>query len=195
MFDRKSVRLKGFDYSTPGAYFVTICTYQKQCLFGVVENGEMKLCKEGKLIDKWWKEMPIRFPQVKLDEYIIMPDHMHGVLWIGNGVGATRCGRPRTRNRPVEQDMFCSYGFRRKTKGDHAGSPVRPSMTLGKMIGWFKTMTSNEYINRVKECGWEPFGGKVWQRNYYEHIIRNDIDLMRIRKYIQDNPTKWEMDY
>ena len=115
---------------------------------------------------KWYFELPNKFPDIQCDQYIIMPNHIHFIIII---VGADL--------RVCPDDI-----------GEHIGSP------LHKIIQWFKTMTTNEYIRNVKNNRWEPFDGKLWQRNYYEHIIRNEQELNKIREYIINNPLKWELD-
>jgi REP element-mobilizing transposase RayT len=172
---RRSIRLKGYDYSRSGAYFVTICTKEKECLLGNIEDGRVELNDAGAMIKYWWIELQHKFGNIKLDEFIIMPNHIHGIIIIT--VGADRCVCPHIEL--ISNDR----------KGEHAGSP------LHRIIQWFKTMATNKYIIGVKKYGWQPFNGKLWQRNYYEHIIRNENSLNRIREYIINNPIKWGMDF
>ena len=161
---RKSIRLKNYDYSSNGYYFVTICVQNREKLFGEIVGAT--LCgrpnNPDKIITKWLLELENKFNDIKIDEYIIMPNHIHFIIKrTGDHIGST---------------------------GDHIGSPLRD------IIGWFKTMTTNEYIAGVK-CGkFIPFKGRLWQRNYYEHIIRNYDDYTNIAEYIQNNPLKWEYD-
>ncbi|MCK4396605.1 transposase [candidate division WOR-3 bacterium] len=164
---RKSIRLNGFDYSQEGLYFVTICTNNQVCFLGEVLNDEMVLTDAGRLVEKWWLKLPDKFPNIELDYYVVMPNHFHGIISI---VGADPCVCPDN------------------LTGEHAGSP------LHSIMQWFKTMSTNEYIRGVKQLGWMPFNKKFWQRSYYEHIIRNEKELNRIREYIQNNPLKWELD-
>ena len=167
---RRSIRLKGYDYSQAGAYFVTICTQDRECLFGEIVDGKMVLNDAGRMICRWYSELENKYPDIRCDEFICMPNHIHFVII---NVGADLCVRPC-----VETS---------KT-GEHAGSPLRT------VVQWFKTMTTNEYIRGVKQHGWTPFSGKLWQRNYYEHIVRNEHEMNRIREYIVNNPLKWETD-
>lgn len=162
---RKSIRLKNYDYSSNGYYFVTICTQNREKLFGEIVGAT--LCgrpnNPDKLIVKWLLELENKFKGVKIDEYIVMPNHIHFIIKrTGDHTGST---------------------------GDHTGSPL-----LRDIIGWFKTMTANEYIAGVKNGSFMPFKGRLWQRNYYEHIIRNYDDYINIAEYIQNNPLKWEED-
>ncbi len=175
---RRSIRLKGYDYSQKGAYFVTICAHNRERLFGGIVDGEMRLNDAGYAVEKWWLELPHKFPLVKMDEYVIMPNHFHGIVVI---VGAdlrvcpTPCINPKTLSD-------------KHIKGEHVGSP------LHKMIQWFKTMTTNEYIRAVKRYELPFLHGGFWQRNYYERIIRNEQELNKIREYIINNPLKWSLD-
>ena len=178
---RRSIRLRGYDYSQAGAYFVTICTQDRACLFGDLVDGEMRLNDAGRMVEQWWCEINRKFPWVETDEHIIMPNHFHGIIVINapTPVGADLRVRPCEPNHSGAHNAY---------SGAHTGAP------LPAIIQWFKTMTTNEYIRGVKTSGWPPFAGKLWQRNYYEHIIRNDESLHRIREYIINNPLQWALD-
>lgn len=158
-------------------YFITICTQNRECLFGEITDGAMQVNFAGKMIQKWWSELIKKFKDIELDEFIIMPNHIHGIILI-NIVGATLCGRPDLMNEQYQK----------------TGQPHRVAPTLGDIMDWFKTMTTNEYIVGVNMHGWPRFNGKLWQRNYYEHIIRNGDDLNTIREYIAMNPMRWAED-
>jgi len=162
--NRHSIRLKEYDYSKAGAYFVTICTQNRELL---LENTTAKT-----IVQKWWDKLPTKFPEIQTDEFVIMPNHIHGIIFIT----------------PEGQ----SHGTA-PTSGERMGSPLRES-TLGEIVQWFKTMTTNDYIKAVSMRTIKPFSEKLWQRNYYEHVIRNEKDLDSIRQYIVDNPFKWEED-
>jgi len=163
---RRSIRLKGYDYSQAGAYFVTICTQNRECLFGEILDREMALNNPGRMVEKWYRELENKFTDIVCDQCAIMPNHIHFVIQTGVGADLGVC--PDT--------------------GEHIGSP------LHTVIQWFKTMATNEYIRGVKQNGWSTFPGKLWQRNYYEHIVRNENELNRIREYIMNNPLQWELD-
>ncbi|GJQ53242.1 MAG: hypothetical protein HKUEN02_20890 [Anaerolineaceae bacterium] len=184
---RRSIRLKGFDYSSEGAYYVTIVAQGRECLFGEVVDGEMKLNEAGEMVVKWWNELTNKFPNIELGEFIVMPNHFHGIIFIMANVGADLRVCP-------DGERVCPDGEENTSiqKGEHTGSPLR--ISLSQMIQWFKTMTTNEYIRGVKQSNWKPFIGKVWQRNYYEHIIRNEKELQQKTDYILDNPSRWEED-
>ena len=185
---RRSIRLQGYDYASDGAYFVTICVQNKECLFGHVENGEMVLNDAGEIVQKWWNKLETKFPNITLDEHVIMPNHLHGILVITNKkpVGAIPCNRPHDR---VTKNHF--------NQGENTVSPLQILNSyhgLGRYISWFKRMSANEYIQNVKSGKFLPFEKRIWQRNYYEHIIRNENDYFAIVKYILDNPMQWEWD-
>ncbi len=164
---RKSIRLKHFDYSQPGAYFITICTHNKECLFGRIENGEMILNPAGEIVEQCWMEIPSHFPSVQLDEFVIMPNHIHGILLITNEnyiVGVQNL-------EPLQQNRYQNIIPR----------------SIGSIIRGFK-------IGVTKWCRQNLGIYKIWQRNYYEHIIRSEDELNRIREYIINNPLQWQYD-
>ncbi len=185
---RRSIRLKGYDYSQAGAYFVTLCAQDRACLFGEVVDGEMRLNDAGRMVEKWWDQLNHKFSAVQTDEYIVMPNHFYGIVVI-QFVGAGLCVRPNEPDRTGDKGAHTNQtGAHTNQTGAHTGAP------LPEIVQWFKTMTTNEYIRGVKQSGWPPFYGRLWQRNYYEHIIRNDESLNRIREYIINNPLQWALD-
>lgn len=167
---RRSIRLKDYDYSQAGAYFVTMCAQNRECLFGKITNGEMQLNDAGAMLVRWWNELSNKFPTFEPDASVVMPNHIHCIVVITEG--DDNDGQPQRKD----------------------GQPHRVAPTLGDIIEWFKTMATNEYIRGVKQLGWKPFDKRVFQRNYYEHIIRNERELNAIRNYIQNNPAKWAAD-
>jgi putative transposase len=175
IYHRHTIRLKGHDYSQHGYYFVTICTQGKWCLFGKIEEKQMVFNDSGKMISRWWNELKNKFTNVEIDDYVIMPNHCHGIINIVDSAGADRCTCP-------DNNM-----------GEHTGSPLQ-ERPISEVIKWFKTMTTNEYIRNVKQNYWQPFDGKLWQRNYYEQIIRDEASLQRVREYINMNPLQWQQD-
>lgn len=176
MPQRRSIRMKGYDYSQPGLYFITICIQDRKCLFGNVINGAMILNDAGKMAEKWWYELENKFPDIKCGEMIVMPNHFHCII---HNVGMTVGADPR---------VCPHYITHAPNASEHKGSP------LHRVVQWYKTMTTNVYIRGVKNTGWQPFNGKLWQRNYYEHIIRNEKSHAAISEYIINNPAKWEKD-
>ncbi|MGQ0602344.1 MAG: transposase [Anaerolineales bacterium] len=188
---RRPIRLKGYDYARAGAYFVTIVTQARAGVLGAVVAGEMQLNDAGRMIEQWWWELNRKFPTVDTDEFVVMPNHIHGIIVITppdtadagarDDVGANDVGAGT-----VGADL--RVGPQASDRGEHVGSPP-PTI-----VQWYKTMTTNAYIRGVKISGWPPFPGKLWQRNYYEHIVRDDADLNRIRRYITENPLRWATD-
>ncbi len=160
---RRSVRLKGYDYARPGWYYVTVCTVDRVCNLGRVEDGRVILSEWGHIVSETWEWIPSRYPYVDLDDSVVMPDHLHGILII-NPVFR----RGVSRNAPTEPPK------------------IKP---LGQLIGAFKTVSTK----KINEMRGTP-GSAFWQRNYYEHIIRNQQDLNRIRAYIRNNPLRWWLD-
>ena len=260
---RRSIRLKEYDYSQAGLYFITICVKDKLLLFGNVSNGKMILNDAGQMIEKWYYEIENKYPDIKCHEKTVMPNHFHCIV---ENVGADLRVCPNTDLRvcpntdlrvcpntdlrvcpntdlrvcpnadlcvcPNADLCVCPIDGQPKIKGqshriaptdgtisgepiseyinsdeiisgdtnlddtnsnkpisgEHIGSP------LHRVVQWFKTMTTNEYIRGVKNNGWEPFNWKLWQRNYYEHIIRNEKTYFKIAEYIINNPLEWQDD-
>ncbi len=175
---RRSIRLKEYDYSQEGGYFVTICIQDRQCSFGEVVNLEMRVNQFGKIVKECWDEIPQKYQNVEIDEFVVMPNHCHGIIIINesktnnddNVVGATlRC--------PRLDDKSISNGATQR----------RPyKITLGKIVAYFKY----ESTKRINEINNSP-GQRIWQRNYFERIIRNEQELNRILEYIINNPARW----
>ncbi len=169
---RRSIRLSGYDYSFPGAYFVTLCAQDRACLFGYIKEGTMFENDAGRMIRSVWEDIPIRYPGTDIDAFQVMPNHIHGIILLQN-VGAGPCACPNDEGRP---------------------QGVAPTISLSDIVGRFKSMTTKRYIDGVRCNGWRPFDGKVWQRNYWEHIVRNEDALNDIHEYITGNPAEWERD-
>jgi len=170
---RHSLRLKEYDYSQEGAYFVTICTHNKALL---CEKKKIRVIAE-----QCWIEIPNHFPNVQLDEWIIMPNHMHGILIITDKCKDATYFTTSISN--VRRGEVTS-----PTKKGAETAPLQKH-TLGQVIAYFKYQTTKS-INQIRQTP----GTSIWQRNYYEHVIRNEADLNEIRQYILDNPVKWDMD-
>ncbi|XOF34189.1 MAG: transposase [Candidatus Electrothrix sp. YB6] len=185
---RRSIRLRNYDYTRAGAYFVTICVQHRECLFGGITNGVMRLNDAGRMTEKWFAELENKFHEIECDEFVCMPNHVHFIVV---NVGAdlrVRPDIPRVRVRPPNMQPS-----RQVQPGQtHRSAPTGTS--LSDVVQWFKTMTTNEYIRGVKQNGWQPFPGKLWQRNYWDHVIRNETELYRIRQYIRNNPSRWQED-
>ena len=187
---RRSIRLEGYDYAGVGAYFVTICTQDRAPLFGEIVNGEMRLNGAGGMIHTVWDEIPAFYPDVGIDEFVVMPNHIHGIVL----VGAAPRGHPDCDgNVPSVQPRSAQPGSVQPPLGQPRG--VAPTLSLPDVVHRFKVMTTKRYVGGVKQSNWPPFRGRLWQRNYYEHIIRSDESLNRIRQYIRDNPMRWAFDH
>lgn len=175
-FHRHSLRLKDFNYTQAGAYFVTICTKNRQCIFGKIQEGKMQLSASGRVAAAQWQQLPDRFPALELGEWIVMPNHIHGILVISGR------GEASQDNNLTSPDLFIKDA-----------SPLRPIGTapgsVGAIIQVFKSITSRKISAQI-----EKMKGSVWQRNYYEHVIRNERELMAISDYILTNPRNWEKD-
>ena len=172
---RKSTRLKEYDYTQPGAYFVTVVSHQRKNIFGVISNGEMNLNKAGKIVEKTWQNIPVHFPNTSCEIFVVMPNHIHGIIDIINDeiVGA-RHASPLRSNR-LESQSVKSDGVKAKS--------------IGAIIGSFKSAVTKQ-LHQTKIINQE----KIWQRNYYEHIIRDEDDYQQIADYIASNPSNWECD-
>jgi len=162
---RRSIRLRGYDYSQPGAYFVTLCTHKRKRLFGEILNGEMKLNNRGWKVVNHWEWLAKRYDYVSLDEFIVMPNHLHGIVVLTKVDDAS------------------------KVSGQEQSQPTHKRKPLGRLIGAFKTASTNQ-INRSSTI----IGSKLWQRGFWEHIIRNEQELNLIRAYIRNNPAQWGLD-
>ena len=160
---RRSIRLKDYDYTQEGAYFITICTKDKQCIFGDIKQGEMKLNLLGTIADECWQEIPQHFPHINLDVFVIMPNHIHGILWIVKTI--------------PKEDKTRDYG------------KMIPG-SIPTVIRSYKSIVTKK-INII--CHQKGISS-VWQRNFYEHINRNETSLEEIRKYIINNPLNWDND-
>jgi len=157
--------LKGYDYSQKGLYFITICVQDRLNLFGKITDGKMHLSDGGKMVSDQWQELLNRFTNIALHEYVVMPNHFHGILEITG------------QSQNIGQSSQSSQ------------SPKK----LGDILGAFQSITTVCYIRGVKNNHWPEFHGQLWQRNYWEHIIR-DQQAYDMSRYIENNPRKWQED-
>ncbi len=262
--NRRSFRLAGYDYASHGAYFVTIVAQGRARLFGKVVDGEIHLNDAGRMVWRWWEELGHKFSNCVPGMFVVMPNHVHGVVHIvddnkftegedfgvnddeGENVGADLrvcpgSGDPVTHGNLGAHDLLGAHigaplpdpgahddlgaydnSGAHDLLGAHIGAPLHDAgenvgadlrvcpgsgdlgayddsgahtgAPLPEIVQWFKTMTTNEYIRGVKSYAWTPFIGKLWQRNYYEHIVRNEGALHTIEQYILDNPRRWATD-
>jgi REP element-mobilizing transposase RayT len=180
---RRSIRLRGYDYSLPGAYYFTICIQNHKCLLGEVLQGRVDTNERLQMVDAVWKSIPMQFTATELDEHIVMPNHFHGIFHIVEKPHALAFAGAPLVGAPVVNASI--------KKGHPQGVPLP---TMSAIVGAFKSITTDEYIRGVKEAGWPRFVRKLWQKNFYEHIIRNDDELNKIRDYIRQNPLMWTCD-
>ena len=190
---RRSIRLKGYDYSQPGVYVVTIVTQDRENFWGRITDGKMQPTAAGQMVARWWLELENKFQSARLCEFIVMPNHFHGIICLtvpSSTVGVDLRVDPGARIDAGTCNDSDSISSSQPTveEGTHTGVP------LPEIIQWYKTMTTNEYIRGVKHLGWPAFRARVWQRNYYEHIIRSEIELNQIGEYIRTNPDRWAND-
>ena len=191
---RRSIRLRGYDYSRPGAYFVTICTQSYIYLFGRIVAEKMVLNDAGRMAQGVWDELPVHYPGIETDAFIIMPNHIHGIVVIqpsAVGAGPRACPGGEARSSDAGPSSPAA-------ESPHLGQPqgVAPTktMSLPDVVHRFKTLTTSRYTDAVRHNGWKPFPGRLWQRNYWEHVVRSEQELHRVREYIVNNPAKWESD-
>ncbi len=167
---RRSIRLKGYDYAQFGAYFITLVVRGRECALGDVIDGVAHLSDIGRIVEARWSALPAHFEYVQLDEWTIMPNHVHGIIWIDHDIVGAKHVRPPANASPQHPN------------GTQPGS-------LAAVVQNFKSVSTRE-INQLHNAPGQPF----WQRNYHERIIRNDRELNAIRQYIADNPLKWALD-
>ena len=254
---RRSLRLKGYDYTHVGAYFVTIVTQGRLCLFGEIVGKEMRLNEAGKMMCGIWEALPQRFPTIEIDMFVVMPNHLHGIVVIKNrattrvaptnqnpdrgvenmpnapnrttttvnhtkltnvGAGLVLARntnrtehRENTTVHPIESnDAGAGLVLARNTnRTEHRATtrvapteimdggvdaPITDRFALGDVIGAYKSLTTVEYTRGVKQVKWSPFHRRLWQRNYYEHVVRHDESLRQLQQYILDNPDQWAFD-
>lgn len=166
---RRSIRLRGYDYTQPGTYYFTICIHGRKHFLGEIVEGEMVANQPGVMVGLFWRQMSKRFPMIEAVQQVVMPNHFHAVFRIlGNDCRDGPCSRPR--------------------------APTRGAPTVGRIVGAFKSLTTAEYIRGIEQSGWARFEGRLWQRGFYEHIVRNEEELDIIRDYIRTNPLRWARD-
>lgn len=176
---RRSIRLKNYDYTTAGAYFITICTHQRECLLGTIEDGKMRLSLFGECVQSHWLNLPKHHPHLQLDDFIVMPNHLHGILWLGGMVCKGEAFAPRLTPLGVHTNANASP---LPADGTQPGS-------IGAIVQNFKSVSTRR-VNQLRKTAGVP----IWHRNYYEHIIRDERALHNIRQYIQNNPLSWWQD-
>ncbi len=158
---RRSIRLRAFDDRTPGRYVVTICTEHRVHRLGRIIDGAMALSPAGAAVRRTWEEIPLFYPGVDIDAFVVMPNHIHGIVY----------------SMPTEPGDIQPRGERR--------------LSLFDVVERYKSLTTKRYGDGVRAFGWPPYPGKLWQRGYYERVARNEAELDKFRRYIEANPARW----
>lgn len=197
---RHSIRLRGFDYSQPSAYFITICTWQRECLFGDVRDGVMVLNDAGLVVQNIWGKLPDYYPGIFIDAFVIMPNHIHGILRIhdqyAHGPVGARFIAPSNGSGPILESrrgaIYRAHSARRANLGQDAilgQGAINRAPTVGDIIRLFKAKCTFG-INALRQTR----GTSVWQRNYWERIVRDDQEYRALCEYIKQNPAQWQQD-
>ncbi|NEP19145.1 MAG: hypothetical protein F6J97_19980 [Leptolyngbya sp. SIO4C1] len=196
---RQSIRLKGYDYSSAGAYFITLCTFQRQHLFGQITDSTMRLNEFGQIVAEEWMQSTIIRQEIDFDQWVIMPNHLHAIVLINptNSGPTNSVGSHGPTNSVGSHGPTNSVGSHGPTNsvGSHGratpqtGIAYRRPRSLSSFVAGFKSATTKR-INTVRNSA----GSSVWQRNYYDCIIRSQKSLQRIQQYIQNNPAAWQND-
>ena len=177
---RRSIRRKGYDYPLPGAYFVTLISSGRVSLFGEIMDGELRQSDIGKLVNDCWLGITNSFTSIGLDDIVIMPNHLHGIIFIHEALGK---GEAFADNDPSVVGAMAANASPLRPRGTTLGS-------LGAIIQNFKSVSTRKVNKRYFEPGY-----KIWQKNYHERVVRNERELNAIRQYIRDNPHNWELDH
>ncbi|ALC16750.1 hypothetical protein DSOUD_1981 [Desulfuromonas soudanensis] len=192
---RRSIRLRDYDYSRAGAYFVTICAWQRECLFADIVDGTVRLNDMGRIVLECWDGLPGHYPPVELDVFVAMPNHIHSIIVIndpgfGQGVGARFIAPgPVTPDNQAKPDNQGAMNQGAMNQGAMNQGAMNRAPTVGEIVRAFKARCTHA-INISRNTPGVP----VWQRNYYERVIRDERELAAIRQYIADNPAKWAED-
>lgn len=192
--NRKTMRWQGYDYSLSGLYFITICVQGSLCLFGRIQEGEMILNDAGMMVARWYYELQHKFPSIWCDTLVVMPNHIHCVI-LNSVTAGGRIDPPLLNNvdtaclgRQIDRHQHEQVGLSQQSL---YLPDEEETVDIRAVIQWFKTMTTNEYIQGVKQKCWHPFLRKLWQRSYWERVIRNPHEYDMIINYIATNPQRW----
>lgn len=176
---RRSIRLRNFGYGSAGAYYVTIVTQGREAIFGEVIDSSMLLNERGHMVWDVWRDIPRQYPGIEIDAFVVMPNHTHGIVVITDvGAGPRACPDQTGQSHRLGQPQ---------------GVAPTP-LSLQDVVHRFKSLTTTKYRRCVSTNGWPSFPGRLWQRNYWERVIRDEPELNRIRQYISDNPANWNDD-
>jgi len=197
--NRKLNRWQGFDYSQTGFYFVTICTHKKIKWFGTVKNGQMVLNKWGEIVYDCWMDLPNHYPNCELDEFVVIPNHVHGIIIIADR--RERSVTVPSNNNPVFSDYYLvppddnrvvqrTGAIKQSPGGDRNGYKPFPTRGhgLSEFMRGFKTFSSKRINQTQNEFLFQ------WQKSFHDHVIRNEIEFYNIQQYIVNNPANWETD-
>jgi putative transposase len=195
---RKAIRLKEYDYTQPGYYYVTICTYDRKCLFGDMIDDQINLNIAGQTIDQILKILPGYYSNTIIDNHVVMPNHVHAIIQITNPVGDDLRVVP-DQNQDQKPNQIINKNILTDDKYIQGNGRIQRSaptgcLSLSNIIQRFKMITTKKYIDGVKNNNWQPFNKHLWQRNYYDHLIRTTTSLKNIREYIINNPATWDND-
>ena len=207
---RKNLRLKNYDYSKVGLYFITISTQNKLCLFWKIENNKIDIFESGKMIENYWLELENKFDNIKLHNFVVMPNHFHWILEIVETnkncdckiCRGTPCGYPDNNVQLNKNDNENIDNVNSNIQGTHVNSNIQGThkgcpynkLILWNIIWWFKSETTNVYIKLVYQNKAKSFNKKLWQRNFYDNVIRKEEQYLKISKYIDENVFKWKED-
>lgn len=180
---RKSIRLSGYDCSLAGGYFITIVTKGREQLFGSIVDGKMKLNVVGRIVYRTWIEIPAHYPYVELDTFCVMPNHFHGIIILKDDCRGGSANKESVPEIATSGKKFLANNAQTRPY------PRHKRHGLSEIVRWFKSFSARR-INAIRKIS----GVSVWQRNYYEHIIRDERDYANIFDYIQTNPLNWETD-
>jgi REP element-mobilizing transposase RayT len=182
---RRSIRLPDYDYAAPGWYFVTVCEHQRRLLFGTVAHGTMHLSAAGRIVQTAWHDLPDHYPHVRLDAFVVMPNHVHGIIGIVDTVNPNDVAEPTAAG-----SVTVGAGLNpAPTDGTTGGTRNNTRHGLPEIVRAFKTFSARR-VNRLRGTP----GAPVWQRNYWERIVRTDRELANVRRYIAENPQCWHRD-
>ena len=177
---RRSIRLQHHDYAAASCYFITICTYQRLQIFGEIRGDRMQLNEYGQVAHSYWQAIPEHFPNAQVFDFVVMPNHLHGILMMGSM-------KQTLQDENAISPLLAISGSRPNQTKRTLGKPIAGS--LGTIIGSFKSAVTKR-INCLRNAPGTP----LWQRNYYEHVIRDQAALRTIQNYITNNPRTWKTD-
>lgn len=192
---RRCIRLPGFDYGRAGAYFVTVCAARRACVLGDVVDREIRLNDGGRIVQECWQAIPEHFGDVQLGEFVVMPNHVHGIVCIvgarQDSVGTTHVSVGARHASPLQTVLSPEHAHAAVVSSAPPSVSARgpTPRSIGAIVGAFKSSATK----RINEIRGTP-GAPVWQRNYYEHVIRNEKELNHTRQYVLDNPMRWAFD-